>query len=335
MKISFIAENDWANVLTEYSHCLNKHSEDIECKSICFKPHPFNYSIQHDYDLENCGDEILERVRKWVDGSDIIVFGEEGHPIEPSYRTLRGFSSILGLDLFNSGKKLCIWHPGTHYRQNFEFYNNHPLRDKIYKHFYALDLYRLSPKKVNDTPLFPYQYYNFNYDTFISNFKEKLDTLPWTILHIPSNSSIKGTPIFNKIIESLDLDPKLFTYKVLENVPHSEVIKEKEKSVFYLDQINDMCGGYGLASLEAIFLSNLTFSTVGNIPDSMFKLTGRYECPVVPLESNIETLTPLLNQFIKNTSKEDLIEYMEGIGQWIKNNNSPESIVKQFKEFIT
>ena len=29
MKISFIAENDWANVLTEYAHCLNKHSKDI------------------------------------------------------------------------------------------------------------------------------------------------------------------------------------------------------------------------------------------------------------------------------------------------------------------
>jgi hypothetical protein len=313
---------------------LNKHGEDIECKSICFRPHPFNYKIQHDYDLFSCSNEKKLEAKKFLEESDVIVFGEEGHPLEFNYRTLREFQNLLGIDLLNSHKKLCIWHPGTHYRQNFGFYNNHPLRDKIYKHFYALDLYRLSPKKINDTPLFPYQYYTFNYNTFISNFKEKLNILPWTILHIPSNSSIKGTSAFNKIIENLDLDPKLFIYKVLENVPHSEVIKEKEKSIFYLDQINDICGGYGLASLEAIFLSNLTFSTIGNIPDSMYKLTGRYECPVVSLEGNIETLTSQLNQFIKNTSKEDLIEYMEGIGQWIKNNNSPESIVKQFKGFI-
>jgi hypothetical protein len=95
MKISFIAENDWANVLTEYSHCLNKHSEDIECKSICFRPHPFNYSIQHDYDLENCSDEILERARKWVDESDVIIFGEEGHPLENKYRTIREFECFI------------------------------------------------------------------------------------------------------------------------------------------------------------------------------------------------------------------------------------------------
>ena len=54
MRISFLSIVDYANVLTEYSYCLNKHSKDIESKSICFQKHPFNYSIQHDYDLETC-----------------------------------------------------------------------------------------------------------------------------------------------------------------------------------------------------------------------------------------------------------------------------------------
>ena len=38
MKISFLADIDYANVLTEYAHLLNE-SPDIECKSICLKKH--------------------------------------------------------------------------------------------------------------------------------------------------------------------------------------------------------------------------------------------------------------------------------------------------------
>ena len=170
MKISFIAENDWANVLTEYAYCLNKHSNNIEVKSICFRPHPFNYSLQHNYDLHHCSEEQKLEAKQFLEESDVIIFGEEGHPGEPTYRTLREFSNLLGLDLINSNKKLCIWHPGTHYRINYNFYNNHPQRDKIHRHLYAIDLYRLSPKNKNDLPLIPYQYYDFNYNNFILNF---------------------------------------------------------------------------------------------------------------------------------------------------------------------
>ena len=75
MKISFIAENDWANVLTEYSYCLNKHSKNIEAKSICLNKHPFNYSNQHDYDLSDCTyDQGLE-AQKFIFEIDIIIFG--------------------------------------------------------------------------------------------------------------------------------------------------------------------------------------------------------------------------------------------------------------------
>jgi hypothetical protein len=331
MKISFIAENDWANVLTEYSHCLNKHSEDIECKSICFRPHPFNYSIQHDYDLENCSDEILERARKWVDESDVIIFGEEGHPLENKYRTIREFDALLGLDLINSNKKLCIWHPGTHYRQNYQFYNNHPLRSKIHKHLYSIDLYRLSNKEENDLPIHAYQYVNFSYEKFISDFKSKLKIKPWTILHIPSNASVKGTEQINNIISKLNLDPSKFQYKTLEGVPHSQVIKEKEHSVFYIDQYNPLSvGGYGVSTLESLFASNLTFSTINNISDSMFKLTGQYECPVISLGTSQEELYFVLNNFILTSTENQLIEYMEGIGQWLETVYSPQSIVNYF-----
>lgn len=329
MKISFIAINDFANVLTEYAYCLNKHSEDIEAKSICLKKHAFNYSNQHNYDLLDCTHDQGLEAQKFVFESDIIIFGEEQRG---DYVILNQIKNILGIDLLNSNKKLIIWHPGSIYRQNYSFYNNHPLRKKIHKHFYGIDLYRLSNKEQNDAPMHAYQYIDFNYNKFITTFKEKLNHKPWTILHIPSKTQTKGTNIINRTINDLHLDSSKFQYKVLTNIPHSVSISEKQKSIFYIDQFWPQgCGGYGVSTLESLFTSNFTFSTINNITDSMFKLTGKYECPVVPLGTTEEELLNTLNHFIKSITEEDLIRYMEGIGKWLEECYSVKSVIKFFK----
>ena len=63
----------------------------------------------------------------------------------------------------------------------------------------------------------------------------------------------------------------------------------------------------------------------------MFKLTGQYECPVVPLGITEEELSITLHNFIKNITEDDLIEYMEGIGQWLEKYYSVNSVIKFFK----
>ena len=103
MKISFIAKNDFANVLTEYAYCLNKHSEDIEAKSICLHKHAFNYSNQHDYNLWDCTYDQRLEAQKFIFESDIIIFGEEQ---KGDYIILNQIKQILGIDLLNSNKKL-------------------------------------------------------------------------------------------------------------------------------------------------------------------------------------------------------------------------------------
>ena len=62
MKISFLSTWDFGNVLTEYSYSLNKHSKDIESKSISLKKQQFTYNIQHDYDIETCDNRRIEKV---------------------------------------------------------------------------------------------------------------------------------------------------------------------------------------------------------------------------------------------------------------------------------
>ena len=330
MKISFLSGIDFANVLTEYSYCLNKHS-NIECKSICLKKHGFNYNIQHDYDLYTCSNEEKSILKKYIENSDVIIFGEES---KGEYNILNQIKNILGVDLLNSNKKIIIWHPGSNYRNEYGYYNNHPLRNKIYKHLYAIDLYRLSDKNENDFPLFPYQYFEPNYTNLLLDFKLKLENPPWGIIHIPSNTNTKGTNKINTTINKLNLNQDSFTYKVLTNIPYKEVLYEKSKSLFCIDQFKPSVGGFGISSLEGIFNSNLTFSTINNISDSMFELTGKYECPIVSLGDSEEELLLTLNNFIKNTTKEQLLEYMEGIGYWLDKYYTPNSIVKHFKKII-
>ena len=334
-KISFLSVYDFANVLTEYSYCLNKHSKDIESKSICFQKHPFNYDIQHDYDLETNNNAQIEESKEFLLESDIIIFAEEsweGQNPNLVYKTISKFSAAYGFDLFEIKAKFCIWHPGSCYRQIYPFYNNHPQRDKIHKHFYGIDLYRLSNKEHNEMPIHAYQYVDFNYNKFISDFKFKLNKKPWTILHVPSNVNTKGTKQINQSIESLNLDPDKFQYKSLTNVPHSRVIEEKNKSIFYIDQFWPQgCGGYGVSTLESLFNSNVTFSTINNIADSMLELTGNDGCPVVSLGTTAEELVTTLKALVQNATKEQLIEHMEATGQWLEKYYSTESVINFFK----
>jgi len=332
MKISFIAENDWANVLTEYAYCLNKHSKDIEAKSICLNKHPFNYNIQHDYDLSTSTLEQKEKARIFLEESDIIVFGEEGAMASTNYKVLEIYKQILEVDLINSNKKLLIWHPGSHYRQNYNFYNNHPLRNKIFKHLYAFDLYYLSPKKEIDSPLFPYQYFNFDTKVLLENFKNKIKQKTQTILHIPSNPTQKRTQEIINSVNNLSLSLK-YDFKVLTNISHLEVMEEKKQSLFYIDQFSPHWGGYGIASLEALFNSNIVFCTVNNCFDSIVKITGKDEIPIVDLSTDPNNISSIISQIISLTD-EDSIELYSGILEWLDDYYQPKKIVSHIKNII-
>ena len=329
MKISFISENDWANVLTEYAHCLNKHSKNIKAKSICVKPHPFNYDIQHDYDLHSCSEEQKLEAKQFLEESNVIIFGEEGGMQPTNYKVLELYKQILEIDLLNSDKKLCIWHPGSHYRNNFSFYNNHPLRDKMYKHLYAFDLYKVSNQTDEDIPFLVYNYVDFNKEQLITNFKNKLKADKKIICHIPSNPSTKGTDVINRSMVDLSNNLSFFT---TTNIPHDEVIKHKSRSLFYIDQFNNL-GTYGVAAVEALLNSNLVFCTLHNTHESITKLTGESILPFVDLGTDPNQIKSIVSTYA-NLPDKDLIEIFEGCVQWVEEYYSPKGILTQIKNII-
>ena len=330
MKISFLADIDYANVLTEYAHLLNESKEFIECKSICLKKHIFNYDLQHDYDVLSSDSTQINELKSFIEDSDYIVFGEENSHLGSTYWMLDQFLVLTGLDIINLDSKIIVWHAGSTYRNNASYYNQHLQKHKLHKSLYGIDLFRLSNKESNDAPIHIYQNFNFDYDKFIADFELKLNKRPWTILHIPSNVNTKGTQQITESIEALDLDPNEFEYKVLQNLTHPQVIEEKKKSIFYIDQFNSNIGGYGVSTLESVITGNLTFSTINNISDSILYLTGKNEIPLVSLGATQQELYHDLVTHIKIISPELLLEYMMGIGQWMEEFYSPKAITSQF-----
>lgn len=329
MKIAFISEGDAANVLTEYSHCLNKHAKNIESKSICTIPHPFNYEIPHDYNLNNCTAPQLQEAKDWIEDSDVIIFNEES-AVNGQYRTLGLINHILGVDLINSSKRLMSWHPGTNYRRNHVYYNNHPHRSKIEKHLYAIDLHRLSDKKENDLILPPYQYFEFNKQEFIDKFLKKLNSEKPLITHIPS-SIYKGTQQIKEALQSIDSDK--YEVRFAKGLPYSEVMKLKEESLFYIDQFYPDSGSYGIAALEGLVKSNFTFSTLNKITNTIYNLYGE-DFPIANLGPTTETMQKVLEFYLLKISKEELEERIYEIANWIETFLTPQYIVNKFNTEI-
>lgn len=329
MKISFIAENDWANILTEYAYCLNKHSKDIEAKSICFRPHPFKYPLQHDYDLQFCSEEQKLEAKQFLEESDVIIFGEEGAIQPTNYRVLEVYKQILGIDLLNSNKKLIIWHPGSHYRNNFNFYNNHPLKNKIYKHLYALDLYKLSPQLENDIPLLLYKYHDFDTDKLLEDFIKKMKSSR-IILHIPSNPIVKGTNIISNSMKNL---PNGYEYKTFNNISNTETLLHKSKALIYIDQFNNI-GTYGTSAYESLINSSIVFSSLQNSLDGIYRLTGDYNLPVVNLGNDPSKLKKIIFDWLE-LSDTELINVYQEIIHWIDKYYSPNAIINNINKIIS
>lgn len=333
MKISFIHDCDAANVLTSYSHLLNKHTTDIASKSIGVNIHPFNYNIPHDIDLNHCTQEELTEASNWIKTSDLIIFSEDG--VGQNYDILNKISNYINFNILNSDKRLIIWHPGSQYRNNYHHYNIHPNRSRIEKHLYAIDLFRLSPKSNIDFPIMPYHYVDFDINQYVDKFKQKLQTYPRTILHIPSKVSTKGSNIIDTTIQNLHLPTDKLNYKMLTDISYRDAMAEKEKSLFYIDQFSpNLTGGIGVAAFEGIIYSNLTFACTNLVGDSIPLITGEDSTPVVDLGKTVESMESTLNGYL-NLSDSDLIDIITAIGQWMEKYYSPEFIKNQLIKIIT
>jgi len=318
---------DYANVLTEYSYLVNEYLEGYESKVVCQRKHIFNYEKQHDYDVN--GNFNLDEIKKWVSESDYVIFGEETGM--GNFNILTYYSNLLSINLIRD-KKVCVWHPGTQYRQNYQSFNNNKINNNFFKRLYAIDLYRLSPKTEKDSILLPYKFYNINKEELLKGFVEKINNPPYIILHCPSNPSKKGTQLITKQINSLGLNKDKFIYHVLHGQPNTVVMNSKNNSLFYIDQFN-VEGGFGVASMESLIKSNFTFC---KIDKSLIGLSNFYknkDFPIIDLGTDVESLQNKLKSVLL-LDKDILIKYAEKYVKDIVYFYSPKNMINDFEKKV-
>lgn len=265
MKVIFLADTDFANTMTSWSKCLNDHSSYVTSTVICNTPHLFNYSIKHDYNIrKNYTPFKKNKIKNYFEECDIIVMAVE-HGDNGEYNLFKNVKEWIGFDIENSNKRLFTRHPGSLYREHSDYYNNHKQRNRIEKHLYSQDLYRLSPQKSNDFIMRPTTYFEYDRDVIISKFIHKIRDKKRLITHSPSNKSKKGSETIKEIINSLDLTSFNTSYIETFGLSHEEASKVKDQSLFYIDQFHSSIGGFGVSSIEAISKGCFSFSTINNL----------------------------------------------------------------------
>ena len=250
-KISFIAQTDYANCLTEWSKSINDHSEIFESRVICFFPHTFHYSLKHDWDLQSCNEEERKKIKDWITDSEHIIIAEEvglaglvNLTVAPTlgaqnnYQvydyeqgTIQHVRKLLGVDLQNLKAKLYNFHSGSLFRRSYSLFNE--FNSEYTKIFYGPDLYRLSKKRENDRVMFCTYRSKFSNKEIIEKIEKKFDSKKMVISHTPSNPSNKGTEIIlktvSKVLEQNKLSDK-FDFIYATGKTHDEIMKIKDSS---------------------------------------------------------------------------------------------------------
>lgn len=323
-KITFLVKVDYANVLTEYSNIINKHSLKYESRVIGENPHRFGYTLQHDYNLSNPND--IKKSIEWVNDSKYIIFSEEsGHG---EYNTLKTMINRLNINL--EGKHLCVWHPGTHYRNSYQRFNNNPLTSKMFKRIYMVDLYRLSPKSEKDVVLLPFMNFNIDEELYIENMMDKINSNNKIILHCPSDPNRKGTSIITKTLN--ELNKEKFSFITHTKKPHPFIMSEKKKSLFYIDQFN-IEAGFGVSSIESLICGNVTLSSTSNAIPGLTKYNPDLKCPIINLGTVHTTLRDGINE-VMNYDKNSLINICENNLKYLKECYNGINVINYIEEKI-
>lgn len=291
-KVAFLAYTDYGNVMTNWSHAINKYSSKYTSKIICVIPHKFSYEIQHDIDLSssNLGGNIIideknkKEAMEWLLQSDHIVFAEEMSLLNfpRRYKTMQVFQQIFGFHLLElkaskPSLKLYIQHCGMDYRSGHKQFDeiNEQYFDRI---LMGVDLYRLTPKTSKycvsvasyQTPL--------SLNNSIEMIKQKFSGTSLKVFHAPSSYSTKGTEEIRKVVSAtFNKLPSNSQFEItyeesVPPVPNSQIINSKIKSHIYIDQFHAEIGGYGISSIEALACGNIVFSSIHKLETDAIEL---------------------------------------------------------------
>lgn len=147
------------------------------------------------------------------------------------------------------------------------------------------------------------------------SFKKTGNTSPF-ILHIPSAPLLKGTPIFEKVIQDLKDEGLEFKFKSVTNIPNSEVRKLLTEADILLDEL--YMHGPGMIGVEA--MASGCCVVVKYLEDS----PPCFRPPVVSV--NVNNLKEKLRELISNKQLRE--EFIDLGLKFVSEKNNVENVCK-------
>ncbi|KAA9327402.1 glycosyltransferase family protein [Adhaeribacter soli] len=136
------------------------------------------------------------------------------------------------------------------------------------------------------------------------------------IVHAPSRSGIKGTSIICKAVEKLQADGYRFEFRLLQNLPNRELLKELTNADILIDEI--LLHGPGVLSLEAMAAGCIVATRTLNVYKDIFNP------PVINI--NPENIYDQLKKLLDDPNKAHLA--FKGKA-YVEENNRPEKVAQQ------
>lgn len=282
MKVINICQSDWANFA--YDNSMALRSVGIDCVAYKLSSHKFKYS--------NEAKKIpISDMQRLIDKADLVqIF----------------FSEDIFIPMCK-GKRVIVYHAGTQYRNNPDYYNekfNHIVEKTVIAlgEFAGLgaknEVYMVGAINTN----------NYNH------FREP--KRPYKIGHFPSNAEIKGTEKIIEMIKKLSAHG-LFKWSV-KPVLAKEQLKRMLDSDIYIELFKPELkgkkyGSWGITCLEAAAMGKVVVTQ--NLSDKVYK-ANYGEHPLVLCE-NEKDFIDKVNSLLVMDEKE--LRYLqEKTRSWVK-----------------
>ena len=236
MNILMITQNDPAGMAIAFTNAINRHTEH-SCRLITTETR-YNFDYEKDIHLPNITEDGFDEIRDLMSKADIIHFhllADENMELGP-----------VRIKEFVRGKKLIHHHHGhPHFRANPEYYREKykKLRRKVLVS--TPDLLQLVPEAVWQPNIVPVD------DPLylpVPSGNEKNKSI--VIAHSPTRKELKNTQEIIQVCEILQEKlPEKIKLDIIENTPHRECLRRKQKCDIFFDH---MQGYFGVSSLEAL-----------------------------------------------------------------------------------
>lgn len=330
--ITFFTQWDWANVLTDHNLCINKVSQKYKSICICRTKHFFDYTVKHQYNLDElccAGKDNREEYNYMLDHitkSDLIIIGceweENDKWIKNDNWIEKRYPDIFKIMI---KKKKILFH----------CHETYFLNDKNNKINFVVPEFNDSNKKLNfiipGTPVDICE----NIDDILNR---RYNNEKLVITHInsrPDRGKRKGSLIINKIMQEICKHNKNILYNFIDFQTKSfgEIMEIKKNTDIYIDQYNNDIGGFGTSSTEALKYGCIVLCTINKLNPSIYEVIQKDNFPIIDISGSIDNFKNILIN-VCSYDKKTIFNISNKNIDWVKKNLSSDKICSTLEKYI-